>query len=63
MKVYTHFFKINETEGFRWRTLLHFGHSWDCIGSIVMKEVLEGLSRYRFKELNWYEFSIDPTMR
>ena len=79
MKVYTHFFKINETEGFRWRTLLHFGNSWDCIGSIVMKnpgsstftkeapvskpEVLEGLSRYRFKELNWYEFSIDPTMR
>lgn len=79
MKVYTHFFKINETEGFRWRTLLQFGNSWDCIGSIVMKNpgsstftqetpvttpnVLERLSRYRFNELDWYEFSVDPTMR
>ena len=79
MKVYTHFFKINETEGFRWRTLLQFGNSWNCIGTIVMKNpgsstfitldpisdslIIEGLSRYRYGNLEWFEFSVDPTMR
>lgn len=37
MKVYTHFIKIDENDGYRWRTLLQFGNSWDCIGSVVMK--------------------------
>ena len=37
MKVYTHYNKIANTDmGYRWRTLLQFGNSWDVIGSIVM---------------------------
>ena len=37
MKVYTHFNIIDNTDmGYRWRTLLQFGTSWDVIGSIVM---------------------------
>lgn len=37
MKVYTHYNLIDNTDkGYRWRTLLQFGTSWDIIGSIVM---------------------------
>ena len=37
MRVYTHYTKITEKEGFRWRTLLQFGDSWNIIGTVVMK--------------------------
>ncbi len=37
MKVYTHYNEIDNTDkGYRWRTLLQFGTSWDVIGSVVM---------------------------
>lgn len=36
MKVYTHNKIANTDMGYRWRTLLQFGNSWDVIGSIVM---------------------------
>ena len=37
MKVYTHYNTITGTDyGYRWRTLLQFGTSWDIIGSVVM---------------------------
>lgn len=37
MKVYTHFKTIEEFNvGYRWRTLLQFGSSWNVIGSVVM---------------------------
>lgn len=38
MHVYTHYYSIkNSNKGFRWRTLLQFGTSWNIIGSVVMK--------------------------
>lgn len=39
MKVYTHFYPMDENTaiGFRWRTLLQYGNSWEVIGSVVMK--------------------------
>lgn len=39
MRVYTHYRQISETnsEGFRFRTLLQFGSSWNIVGSVVMK--------------------------
>lgn len=39
MKVYTHYFSVpgSKTDGFRWRTILQFGNSWEIIGSVVMK--------------------------
>ena len=43
MKVYTHYNKIANTDmGYRWRTLLQFGNSWDVIGSIVIPNRLLG---------------------
>jgi len=37
MRVFTHYTQIDHTNnGYRWRTLLQFGTSWDIIGSIVM---------------------------
>ena len=38
MRVYTHYFK-DENTGIecRWRTLLQIGESWDCMGSVYMK--------------------------
>ena len=37
MRVYTHYTEIvNTNNGYRWKTLLQFGTSWDIIGSIVM---------------------------
>lgn len=78
MKIYSHYTKITEKEGSRWRTLLQFGNSWDILGSVVMKnpgsaavscpvadaQVLQAL---RFFDGNktreiWYEFTPDPTM-
>lgn len=78
MKVYTHYYPINEKEGFRWRTLLQFGDSWDCIGSVVMKnpgsssgsldpitdtKTLNELCQYEQSADEWYEFGEDPTMK
>ena len=38
MKVFAHYYDSDETgNNYRWRTLLHFGTSWDIIGSVVMK--------------------------
>ncbi len=48
MKVYTHYYPINGREGFRWRTLLQFGESWDIIGSIVMKN--PGSANFMFSD-------------
>lgn len=58
---------------------MQFGDSWNCIGSIVMKnpgssnfvyhdsvsdpKIIEGLSHYDCSDLDWFEFSVDPTMR
>ncbi len=37
MNVYTHYKTLAEQNvGYRWRTLLQFGSSWDIIGSVVM---------------------------
>lgn len=75
MKVYTHYTEIEGT-GFRWRTLLQFGNSWDIIGSVVMKNpgtaapknmvtdknVLCKLSEYSDDSYDWFEFTVDSTM-
>ena len=38
MKVYTHYFKDGATGiECRWRTILQLGESWDCMGSVYMK--------------------------
>ena len=37
MKVSTHYYKVDNQHGLRWRTPLQFGKSWDIIGSVVMK--------------------------
>ena len=78
MKVYTHYTKITEKEGFRWRTLLQFGHSWNIIGTAVMKnpgsaavscpvtdpEILQALHVFdeNTSKETWYEFTPDQTM-
>lgn len=78
MRVYTHYTKITEKEGFRWRTLLQFGDSWNIIGTVVMKnpgsasvscpvtdtEVLQALRIFdeHTAEEIWYEFKPDQTM-
>lgn len=78
MKVYTHYTKLTEKEGFRWRTLLQFGNSWNIIGTVVMKNpgsaaascmvtdraVLQALRTFdeSMTEETWYEFTPDQTM-
>lgn len=82
MRVFTHFYPINRVgdkeEGFRWRTLLQFGDSWNCIGSVVMKNpgssvrkndmpindttILNHLMDYDESSDPWYEFDSDNTM-
>ena len=40
MKVYAHYRgkeKTGDGNSYRWRTLLQFGDSWECIGSVFMK--------------------------
>lgn len=40
MKVYAHYEgkeKTGDGNSYRWRTLLQFGDSWECIGSVFMK--------------------------
>jgi hypothetical protein len=40
MKVYAHYKgkeKTGDGNSYRWRTLLQFGDSWECIGSVFMK--------------------------
>ena len=52
MNVYTHFQTIEEYGvGYRWRTLLQFGSSWDIIGSVVMKN--PGSARYEYGKDVW----------
>ncbi len=49
MKVYTHYTQIvNTNNGYRWRTLLQFGSSWDVIGSIVMMN--PGGANFKYKD-------------
>ncbi len=49
MKVYTHYYPIDDTgDGFRWRTLLQFGDSWEVIGSAVMKN--PGSARFLYPD-------------
>ena len=79
MKVYTHYYPIiNSTDGFRWRTILQFGKSFDIIGSVVMKNpgsanflqdepisdqrVLDLLQKFDNTSDKWYEFKTDQTM-
>lgn len=78
MKVFTHYTKITDKEGFRWRTLLQFGESWDIIGSVVMKnpgsaaascavtdpETLQVLQGFdeNTNKETWFEFTPDQTM-
>ena len=75
MKVYTHYAEIDGT-GFRWRTLLQFGNSWNIIGSVVMKNpgtaapnnmvtdknALSKLSAFSDDPYDWFEFTADSTM-
>lgn len=77
MKVYSHFSKLNNSEGLRWGTILQFGDSWAVIGSVVMKNpgssacgnevhdssILENLQSFQSPDKVWYEFTIDDTMR
>ena len=77
MKVYSHYYKLENEEGLRWRTLLQFGESWEVIGSVVMKNpgsavpkypvseqaVAEKLSAFDNSKDTWYEFTDDDTMR
>lgn len=80
MKVYTHFYPAgsDSKEGYRWRTLLHFGCSWNIIGSVVMKNpgssqcissritderILFELLKFDNSCDEWFEFDIDSTMR
>lgn len=79
MKVYTHYYQINENIGMRWRTLLQFGTSWDIIGTVVMKNpgssapksskpvcddgLIKNLSVFDESDNQWFEFSADDTMR
>lgn len=78
MKVYAHYL-LSEKDKFqyRWRTLLQFGHSWNIIGSVIMKnpgsaepqceesreETLRRLSCFDQNPYSWYVFSADNTMR
>ena len=79
MKVYTHYYPINNsTDGFRWRTILQFGKSFDIIGSVVMKNpgsanflqeepisdklILDYLQKFDNSSDKWYEFKTDQTM-
>jgi len=49
MKVYTHYNTIAGTGyGYRWRTLLQFGTSWDIIGSVVMMN--PGSANYKYAD-------------
>ncbi len=48
MRVYTHYYPISDKEGFRWRTLLQFGESWEIIGSVVMKN--PGSANFMFSD-------------
>ena len=55
MKVYTHYNKIANTDmGYRWRTLLQFGNSWDVIGSIVMMN--PGGANFKYPQVSDLEF-------
>lgn len=79
MKVYTHYYPINNsTDGFRWRTILQFGKSFDIIGSVVMKnpgsanflqeepitdqQIQDCLRKFDNSSDKWYEFKTDQTM-
>ena len=54
MKVYTHYKTIEEFNvGYRWRTLLQFGSSWDVIGSVVMMN--PGSANYKYGSNCWIE--------
>ena len=49
MRVFTHYTQINQTNiGYRWRTILQFGTSWNIIGSIVMKN--PGGANFKYKD-------------
>lgn len=77
MNVYTHYQQSKDAKnGFRYRTLLQFGTSFQVIGSVVMKNpgtarpikmvsddaILTNLRTFDNKSDNWYEFSADATM-
>jgi hypothetical protein len=54
MKVFTHYKTIEENnEGYRWRTLLQFGTSWDIIGSAVMMN--PGSANYKYSDKRWID--------
>ena len=54
MIVYTHYKTIEEFNfGYRWRTLLQFGSSWDMIGSVVMTS--PGSSNCKYGSSCWIE--------
>ena len=54
MKVYTHFYLMDENTaiGFRWRTLLQYGNSWEVIGSVVMKNPGGAIEAERYLSAN-----------
>lgn len=54
MKVYTHYKTIEEFNvGYRWRTILQFGSSWNVIGSVVMMN--PGSANYKYGSNCWIE--------
>ena len=57
MKVFTHFKTIEEcNEGYRWRTLLQFGTSWNIIGSAVMMN--PGSANYKYPDKRWIDDAV-----
>lgn len=50
MKVFAHYFKSEDGNDYRWRTLLQFGSSWDVIGSVVMKNPGSATQLYTIKD-------------
>ncbi len=63
MRVFTHYREISgeNSDGFRFRTLLQFGSSWDIVGSVVMKN--PGSANFKSPEPIKDEELLSPLMK
>ena len=63
MRVFTHYREISgeNSDGFRFRTLLQFGSSWDIVGSVVMKN--PGSANFKSPEPIKDEEQLSPLMK